>query len=165
MMPVKEAHYSMPPSWLALSPDEKRTLPRPPMDIEYRLVRRARDAPTGFSMDEVGPYYKHIDGTIFRDRRLASNRLWRETRRNPALAEVVSWLPKRTGRDDRVVKGRTAKRVLEAVVCRSLTNLGISQLDASVIVIGWSDRDHRDAQNHADENRVIWRELQVPPPV
>ena len=163
-MPAKEAHYVMPASWLALTPEEKRTLPRPALEVEYRLVRSARDARAGFSLDEVGPFFKLDDGTIFRDRQRAASRLWREIPSNPGLAEVVNWLPKRTGRDDRVIKGRTTQRVLEALVCRSLTSFGVSRIDASETVISWSERDKRDAKNHADENRVIWRELRIPPP-
>ena len=162
-MPAMEAHYVMPASWLALTPEEKRTLPRPPLEVEYRLVRRAHDAPTGFSLDEVGPYLKLPDGTVFRDRQSARSRLWRDIPTNPGLEEVVNWLPKRVGRGSHVVKGRTAVRVLEALVCRSLTHLGATQIDAAVQVIRWSVRDTRDAQNHADENRSIWRELRIPP--
>lgn len=163
-MPVMEEHWVPSAEWLAMTPAERRRLPRPELIVEYRPVRRAPDAPTGFSMDEVGPYYKHTDGTIFRDRRRAASRLWRETRTNPALAQVVGWLPRRIGRDERVVRGRTAERVLEALVCRSLTNLGSTPTDASEKVIGWSVRDDRDERHHAEENRRIWRELRIPPP-
>jgi hypothetical protein len=59
------------------------------------------------------------------------------------------------------VKGRTAERVLEALICRSLVELGSTQLEAADTVIAWSGHD-RDVERHAEVNRAIWREARIP---
>lgn len=158
-MPAMEAEYGMADWWLGLSAEEKRRLPRPKMTVRHRRVRPASEARPGFSVDDVGRYLKLPDGTVFRDRRSAAHRLWRQPRYAPDLVDA---LYRRTGGDGRPVKGRTAERVLEAVVCRSLIAAGLTQVDAAKTVLEWSDQPLRDPKGLADENRIIWRELHVP---
>jgi hypothetical protein len=52
--------------------------------------------------------------------------------------------------------------VLQALVCRSLVELGMSQVGAAGMVIGWAAND-RDPRRLADVNRKIWKELGLPP--
>lgn len=158
-MPAMEAEHVVPASWLGLSAEEKRRLPRPELTVRHRRVRPASEARPGFSMDDVGLYLKLPDGAVFRDRRSAAHRLWRQPRYAPDLVDA---LYRRTGGDGRPVKGRTAERVLEALVCRSLIAAGITQVGAAIAVHGWSDQPDRDPKRLADENRIIWRELHVP---
>ena len=159
-MPATEAEYVMPDWWPGLSAEEKRRLPRPELTVRHRRVRPASEAKPGFSMDDVGRYLKLPDGTVLRDRRSAAHRLWRQPRYAPDLVDA---LYRRTGGGGRPVKGRTAERVLEALVCRSLIAAGMTQVGAAGTVLGWSDQPHRDPKKLAEENRIIWRELRVPP--
>jgi hypothetical protein len=159
--PAMEAHYVMPAWWLAMPLEERRRMRAPKPEIEYRRAPSAESMKAGYSLDTTGPFVKLEDGSIFRDQRAARRRLARVMKRFPEVARVVGWLPRRSSQG-RTIKGRTAERVLEALVCRSLVGLGRSQLAASTEVIRWSGFA-RDPRKHADVNREIWREARLPP--
>lgn len=157
-MPAMEPAYVVPEEWLALSPEEKRTAPRPALRFQPRRVRPASEAGPGWSMDDVGPYLKLPDGTVFRDRASAAHRLWRQARVNPGVREVIELLPRRAGEGTRPVRARTPERMLEALVAYGLVEAGMTRVAAATTVLGWAE-SLRDPKRVADENTRIWREL------
>jgi hypothetical protein len=162
VMPALDPEHVAPDWWLALGDEEKRAIPRPPLILRGRPVAPASERPPGFSLDDVGPYLKIRDGTVLRDRRVAAHRLWRVAGRSAAWRQVVDMLPARTGRTGQVVKGRSAARVLDALVCFGLVQAGMTQKDAAESVLAWAHHSDRDPKGFADDNRTIWRELHLP---
>lgn len=162
-IPSHDIVYQPPGWWLSLSPEERRQRPRPPIvPVPVRAALAHRQNP-GFSLDAIGPYLKLDDGSVIRDRRTAARRLWRERLRNPDLAAWIDWLSRRKDSTGDTVRGRTPERVLDALVARSLVELGLSQIDAARRVIEWGERQVRSEKRYAEQNRAIWRELGIPP--
>lgn len=162
-MPAVDPDYMMPDSWLALSMEERRAAPPPAPTLRPKKVSPASEREPGFSLDDVGPYFKLADGTVFRDRAAARDRLWREERRYPGVRQVISMLPARTGRADRVVRGRTAERVLDALVSFSLVRAGMTNVGAARLVLAWSNSSGYSPKSFAEHSRAIWTELHLPP--
>jgi hypothetical protein len=165
-LPAYEAIYQPAAWWLAMSPAERAANTRPAVE---RVLVRAPMAGTmdvGYSLDAVGAFFKAPDGTVFRDRSSAARRLWRERKLNARLDEVVNGLRKSTGTDQRLVRGRSTQRVLDALVARSLVGLGMTQKGAAQTVLTWHKDPTRDpvalADREAELNRRIWRELDIP---
>jgi hypothetical protein len=161
--PAYDPIYVMPDWWLALTDEEKRTAPRPQLIMVPRQARPADEMSPGFSMDDVGPFLKVPDGSIYRARKGAAHRLWRQAQRSPALRELLDHLQQRTGRDGRPIRGRTPGPVLNALVCFSLVHGGMTQVAAARTVLMWAKLPEGDPKKLADENRIIWRELRLPP--
>jgi hypothetical protein len=162
VMPALDPEYVAPDWWLALSDEAKRAMPRPPLILRGRPVAPASERRPGFSLDDVGPYLKLPDGTVCRDRKVAAHRLWRVADRNTACRQVIDMLPARKGQSGQVVKGRTARRVLDALACLGLVQAGMTQIDAADSVLAWAKHSGRDPKRFADDNRSIWRELRLP---
>jgi len=162
VLPAADPDYVMPDWWLALTVEEKRTAARPQPELRPRRARPASEASPGFSFDDAGPYFKLADGSVLRERRTAARRLGRRMDQLPALRRVIGWLPGRSGREGRLVKGRTPDRVLDAVVCFGLVRAGLSQAAAAKAVLAWAGQPERDPKKLADKNRLIWRELRLP---
>jgi hypothetical protein len=161
-MPAFDPEYVMPEWWLELTAEEKRTATaRPQPELRPRRARPASEAAPGFSFDDVGAYFKLADGSVFRDRRTAAHRLWRRMDRVPDLRRVIGWLPGRSGREGRLVRGRTPDRVLDALVCYGLVHAGMSQAAAAETVLRWAGTPGRSPEKLADRNRLIWRELRL----
>jgi hypothetical protein len=157
-MPAMDPAYVVPEAWLALTPEEKRTTPRPTLRFQPRRVRPASERGPGWSMDDVGPYLKLPDGTVFRDRASAAHRLWRQVKTAPDAMGVLELLPRRVGKGSRPVRARTPERMLDALVAYGLVHAGLTRVAAATTVLGWAD-SHRDPKKVADENTRIWREL------
>jgi hypothetical protein len=162
VMPAVDPDYVMPDWWLALTVEEKRTVPHPQPVLRPRRVRPASERSPGFSLDDIGPYLKLPDGSVYRDRRTAAHRLWRRLDRVPDLRRIIGWLPGRSGREGQLVKGRTPTRILDALVCYGLVRAGMSQAAAAGLVLDWAGPADKNAKKMADENRAIWRELRLP---
>lgn len=162
-MPAVDPDYVMPDSWLALSAEEKRASQPPTPILRPKAVAPASERGPGFSLDDVGPYFKLPDGTVFRDRAAARDRLWRDEPRYRGVRQIIAALPARTGRDDQVVRGRTAGRVLDALVSYSLVHAGMTRIAAAELVLTWADRWDRSAKKYADDSTRIWKELRLPP--
>ncbi len=161
-MPAVDPEYVMPDWWQALPREEKRITRPPGLILRPRRVRPASESPSGFSLDDVGRFLKLPDGTVYRDRRPAAHRLWRVIELAPAYRQVIEMLPGRTGRDGRLVRGRTPGPVLDALVCFGLVHAGMTQVAAAQTVLAWAKQSDRDPKKLADENRIIWRELRLP---
>ena len=162
-MPAVDPEYVMPEWWLALSADEKRASQPPVPILRPKTVAPASERGPGFSLDDVGPYFKLPDGTVFRDRAAARDRLWREERRYSGFRQIIAALPARTGRGDRVVRGRTPDRVLDALVSFGLVHAGMTRIGAAELVLSWRNEWDQSAKKYADESTKIWRELRLPP--
>ena len=161
-MPAMDPAYVMPEEWLALSPEEQRTAPRPTLRFQPRRVSPASERGPGWSMDDVGPYLKLPDGTVFRDRASAARRLWRQARVAPAYRAVIDFLPKRAGQGGRPVRARTAERMLDALVAFGLVRAGMTRVAAATAVLAWANTEGRNSKKVADENSRIWQELHLP---
>ena len=96
-MPAVDPEYVLPDEWLALTPDEQHAAPYPEVIRRPKRVAPASEREPGFSLDDVGPYWKLQDGTVYRDRASAADRLWREERRQPGVRQLLDMLPARTG--------------------------------------------------------------------
>jgi hypothetical protein len=160
--PAADPVYVMPEWSSALSPADRGSAPRPTPVLRPRKARPASERRPGASLDDVGPYFKLRDGTVYRDRRTAAHRLWRRLEGNVELQAIVDWLPGRVGSDGRHVRGRTPDRVLDALVCYGLVQAGMSQIGAARVVAGWSMGAERDAKKLASANRAIWEEMHLP---
>ncbi len=162
-MPAVDPEHVMPDWWIALSDDQKRASPAPAPILQPRRVSPASERGPGVSMDDAGIYFKLPDGTIFRDQASARQRLWRDQRRYPGVAQALSMLPARLGVDEHRVRGRTPERVVDALVSFGLVHAGLSQVDAARYVLDWTNQSNRSPKKYAEQSRLIWQELRLPP--
>ena len=160
-MPAVDPEYVLPDEWLALTPDEQHAAPYPEVIRRPKRVAPASEREPGFSLDDVGPYWKLQDGTVYRDRTSAADRL-SEERRRPGVRQLLDMLPARTGKDQRLVRARTAERVLDALVSYGLVHAGMTQVDAASHVLDWTTHSTRSPKRYAEQSRLIWQELRLP---
>lgn len=162
-MPAVDPEYVLPDAWLALTPEQQRAAPYPEVVRRPRRVAPASEREPGFSLDDVGPYWKLDDGTVFRDRASAADRSWREEQRWQGVRQILDMLPARRGKDERIVRGRTPERVLDALVSYGLVHGGMSQVDAARHVLEWTNQSSRSPKKYAEQSRIIWLDVRLPP--